>query len=120
MGAGIVYNNMIGENMSLQNVNESDFSKEVLSSTGLVLVDFWAAWCGPCRAVAPLLELLQEKNKEKIKVVKVDVDSNNELSSQHNVSSIPALLFFKDGKRVGELIGVQKESVLQDKINELA
>ena len=86
-------------------VNNETFASEVLEQTKLVLVDFWAEWCGPCKQIAPTLEELAEKYSENLSVCKVDVDSNRELALQYNVRSIPSLMIFKNGEMVDSLIG---------------
>lgn len=84
--------------------NEKTFEKEVVKSKEPVLVDFWAPWCGPCRALAPIVEELSKSGK--IKVVKINVDENQALASQFNVSSIPTLIMFRKGKPFESKIGV--------------
>jgi thioredoxin len=89
---------------SLQ-VTDSDFAEQVERSEGLVLVDFWAEWCGPCRAVAPVLERLAEDYRGRVKVVKLDTDANPLTTGRFQIRSIPALLLFKDGRHVDTVIG---------------
>lgn len=93
-------------------INESNFAEE--TSSGLVLVDFYAQWCGPCKAMIPTLESLQN-----VKVVKVNTDFNQNLAAQYNVSAIPMLVFLKDGVQVDKMIGVVSADKLQTRINEL-
>ena len=85
-------------------VNNETFTSEVLEQTKLVLVDFWAEWCGPCKQIAPTLEELAEKYSENLSVCKVDVDANRELALQYNVRSIPSLMIFKNGEMVDSLL----------------
>ena len=94
-------------------VNESNFQQEVLEFKGQVLVDFWASWCGPCQMLSPIIEQVNHERKE-IKVVKVDVDQNQNLALQYNISSIPAVLIFDEGKVVNTIIGFhQKQDYLK-------
>lgn len=93
-------------------VTESTFDAEVLKSDTPVLVDFWAVWCGPCRAVAPILDQIAEEQQGKLRVVKVNVDENPALAAQYRITSIPAMKVFKDGAEVTEIIGAQpKQSI---------
>lgn len=86
-------------------VSSAEFDAEVLSSSVPVLVDFWAEWCGPCRAIAPSLEQLSAEYAGKARVVKVDVDSNQDLAMKYGIMSIPALIVFKGGKEVDRMVG---------------
>ena len=95
-------------------VNNETFTNEVLEQTKLVLVDFWAEWCGPCKQIAPTLEELAEKYPENLSVCKVDVDANRELALQYNVRSIPSLMIFKNGEMVDSLIGAVSLEELED------
>ena len=95
-------------------VNSETFTSEVLEQTKLVLVDFWAEWCGPCKQIAPTLEELAEKYSENLSVCKVDVDTNRELALQYNVRSIPSLMIFKNGEMVDSLIGAVSLEELED------
>ena len=95
-------------------VNSETFTSEVLEQTKLVLVDFWAEWCGPCKQIAPTLEELAEKYSENLSVCKVDVDANRELALQYNVRSIPSLMIFKNGEMVDSLIGAVSLEELED------
>lgn len=92
-----------------------NFKKEVLEASEPVLVDFWAEWCGPCRAMEPTLESLARD----FKVAKVNVDANQKLAARYNVSSIPALFLFKDGKVVGQHLGITPEATLRAELTRL-
>ena len=96
-----------------------DFQGEVLDQKGLVLIDFWAEWCGPCRMVGPIVEELAKDN-EAVKIGKMNVDNNKEIPMKYGVRSIPTLLFLKDGEEVHRHVGVTTKAVLQAKIDELA
>lgn len=93
-------------------VSDATFDNEVLKSTQPVLVDFWAAWCGPCRAVSPIVEQVATSYEGKLKVMKMDVDQNNQTPARYGVRGIPSLLFFKDGKIADQIVGyVPKEAI---------
>ena len=95
-------------------VSDSTFTDEVLQSTTPVLVDFWAPWCGPCRAIAPMIEELANENKGSLKVVKVNVDENSQYATQYQIDAIPTLIIFKDGQEVSRLIGSRPESAYRE------
>jgi|SRR2546425_12405755 len=97
-------------------VTEQNFDSEVIQSKVPVLVDFWAAWCAPCRAVAPTVEDLAVEYKDRLKVVKVDVDENQDVSIRYGVQSIPTLILFKDGKVVERLVGAYPKPIVVSKI----
>jgi len=92
---------------------DQNFQDEVLKSDKPVLVDFWATWCGPCKIVKPVVEKLAEEYKDKVKVVEVDVDQNQQVSGQFGIMSIPTLMFFKNGQPVKSMIGAQGEEALR-------
>jgi thioredoxin 1 len=95
-------------------VNDADFEKQVLQSETPVLVDFWAAWCGPCRALAPVVDAVAQEYDGKLKVVKKDVDKNNMTPGRYGIRGIPALLVFKGGKVADQIVGyVPKEHIDQ-------
>lgn len=93
-------------------LTDSNFDNEVLTSDTPVLVDFWAEWCGPCRMIGPVVEELASDYAGKVKVGKVDVDSNPEVSVKYGIRSIPALLIFKDGEVVDQIIGAVPKTQL--------
>ncbi len=97
-------------------VTDSNFQNEVLNSATPVLIDFWAEWCGPCKMIAPVVEELAKEYDGKLKVGKVDVDSNQQVSMQFGIRSIPTLLIFKQGKVVDQLVGAVPKRMLVEKI----
>jgi len=99
-------------------VTDADFEQEIEKHAGVSVVDFWATWCGPCRMIAPILEQLSVEFAGKVKVAKLDVDTNQKTSMRFNVRSIPTLLFFKDGKVVDPLIGAVPKSALEAKFKQ--
>lgn len=94
-------------------LKDSTFEQEVLKSDTPVLVDFWAVWCGPCKAIAPFVDDLASKYKGKLKVAKMDVDENQAVAQQYGIRSIPTLLLFKGGKVVDTVIGSDKTKLEQ-------
>jgi thioredoxin 1 len=100
-------------------VLDSTFKAEVLDSQTPVMVDFWATWCAPCRAIAPTLEELATQYKGKLKIAKVDVDENQQVAQQYGIRSIPTLLVFKGGKVVEQLVGAAPKSKLEDSIKKV-
>ena len=99
-------------------VSSADFDTEVLKSEVPVLVDFWAAWCGPCRRVAPEVDAVAEQMGAKAKVVKVDIDAEPEIASKYGIQSIPALFIFKGGKVVDQIVGAQPRQVIASKLSQ--
>lgn len=96
----------------VMNIGDGDFSKEVLDSDKPVLVDFWATWCAPCRAIAPSVEALASEYKDQVKFTKMNIDDNQNTPQQYGIRSIPTLLVFKGGKVVGQIVGaVPKERI---------
>ena len=99
-----------------------NFDSEVLQSSGLVLIDFWAVWCGPCQVLGPIIEEITEEYQDKnsLKIAKLNVDENTEIAQRYGIMSIPTLKFFKNGQVVDELIGLQSKDAIVEKINKLA
>jgi thioredoxin 1 len=98
-------------------VGALDFEREVVQSDKLVIVDFWAEWCGPCKAIAPLLDEIVKELGGKVKIVKVNVDEEQQLAQQFGIYNIPTLLFFKNGKVLEQVVGTAAKKVLVEKIN---
>ena len=90
---------------------------ELLQEEKLVIVDFWATWCGPCRMLSPLLDEVEAEREDKVVVVKVNVDDADEIAMRYRIMSIPTLLFFKNGQMVDRSVGAMPKSALVDKIN---
>lgn len=103
----------------VKEITDQNFESEVIKSEVPVVVDFWAAWCGPCRMIAPITEKLAEEYAGKVKFCKLNVDENPEISGKYRIMSIPTLLFFKDGQQSDSSLGAVPESVLQPKIQAL-
>lgn len=100
-------------------LTDQNFEKEVLRSKIPVLVDFFATWCGPCRMLAPIIEELGKEYKGKIKIVSLDVDQGQQTASTYQIMSIPTLVFFKGGKEVERLMGLQPKHLLKEKLDNL-
>ena len=101
------------------NIGDSEFNKEVIESQQPVLVDFWATWCAPCRAIAPAVEELATQYKGKVKVAKVNIDENQEIPQQYGVRSIPTLLVFKGGAVVEQIVGAVPKARLEDALKKV-
>jgi thioredoxin 1 len=97
-------------------VTDADFEQQVEQAPGLTIVDFWAAWCGPCRMIAPILDQIATEQEGKVRVTKLDVDSNIRTATRFNVRSIPMLLFFKDGKLVDQIVGAVPKANIESKL----
>ena len=96
---------------------DANFKEKVIGSDKLTVIDFWAEWCGPCRAIAPLLAEVAKEMPDKVKIVKINVDTEQELAQKYGISSIPTLLFVKGGVVREEVVGAKPKKVLVDKIN---
>ena len=106
--------------MATVNINDSDFTSEVLQNKTPVLVDFWAPWCGPCRMAEPVLEELSEEYKGKVIIAKLNIDENQENSEKYGIMSIPTTILFKDGKEVGRQVGFAGKKGFEDLIKRVA
>jgi thioredoxin 1 len=97
----------------------ANWEKEVIQSKGVVMIDFWAAWCGPCRMIAPSIEELAKEYSGRIKVGKLNTDENSDVASRYKIMGIPTVIFFKDGQKVDQLVGAVPKSSLKSKIDAL-
>ena len=100
-------------------VSDATFDQDVLRSEQPVLVDFWAIWCGPCKAIAPIVDGIASTYAGKLKVAKVDVDQNAATPSRYGIRGIPALLFFKGGKVADQVVGYVPQNVIEEKVQRL-
>ena len=101
----------------VQHLTDASFEKDVLEQEGVVLVDFWAPWCGPCRVVNPIIEDLAEEYKGKATIAKVNVDEQQQVAAMYGIMSIPTLMIFKDGKPVDKMVGVTPKQTLAAKLD---
>lgn len=100
-------------------LNTATWDKEVLQVNGLVMVDFWAVWCGPCRMIAPTVEELAKEYADRIKVGKLNTDENPDIASKYKIMGIPTIMFFKDGQKVDQIVGAVPKPQLKAKIDAL-
>lgn len=98
-------------------VTSSNWDNEVIKAQGLVVIDFWAAWCGPCRMISPTVEELAKEYSGKIKVFKLNTDDNSEIASRYKIMGIPTIMFFKDGIKIDQIVGVVPKQHLKAKID---
>lgn len=106
-------------NQFVTDVNDADFEAQVLKSDTPVLVDFWAAWCGPCRALAPIVDQVASEYQGKLKVMKMDVDRNNITPSRYGIRGIPALLVFKGGQVADQIVGYVPKAQIDQKLQKV-
>ena len=102
------------------NINEASFEKAVLHSPGPVLVDFWAAWCGPCKMIAPLLDEIAKESEGRFRIAKVNIDDDPALMQRFNVRAVPTLLFFNGGALRDQLVGGAPKKAIVEKLTNLA
>ena len=100
----------------IKEINDKNFQNEVYGSDMIVVVDFWAPWCGPCKMLTPVMEQLEKEYGNKVKFVKVDVDKNHNISSKYNISSMPTIMVFKKDKVEEKLVGFLPKKSLENKI----
>ncbi|WP_339633213.1 thioredoxin TrxA [uncultured Sneathiella sp.] len=100
--------------MATTKVTDASFKEDVLDNSGLVLVDFWAEWCGPCKQIAPALDEISQEMGENLKVAKVNIDENPGTPSKYGVRGIPTLMLFKDGQIAATKVGASPKSVIED------
>lgn len=105
--------------MAVTPVKKSAFTSQVLQNIQVVMVDFYAVWCGPCKITEPIIEELSEELKDKVVFYKVDVDEDNDLAAQYNVFSIPTFIIFKNGKPVGQLVGAQSKDAFKAELSRI-
>lgn len=105
--------------MSEKELDSGNFTEEINNINELVLVDFYATWCGPCKMLAPVVSEIAEEYSDKLKVYKVNIDENQELALKYDIMSIPTLMFFKNGEAVNTVVGFRTKSELEDTINNL-
>ena len=101
---------------SVMEVTDETFADEVEGADGVAMVEFWAAWCGPCRLVGPIVDELAQEYEGQVKVAKVDVDASQRTAMRFNIRSIPSILFFKDGEHVDTVIGAVPKQALEQKL----
>ena len=105
--------------LAVVEVNDASFEQEVLQSDQPVLVDFWAAWCGPCKALSPIVDEVASEYSGKLKVMKMDVDRNQATPMRYGIRGIPALLLFKDGKVADQIVGFVPKDTIDKSVNKV-
>ncbi len=104
---------------AVSEVTTATWEEQVLNSNGLVMIDFWAVWCGPCRMIAPTVEELAKEYSGKVRVFKVNTDENPEIASRYKIMGIPTLMFFKEGQKVDQIVGAVPKPQLKAKLDSL-
>ena len=104
--------------MGIINTTDKSFEEDVISSETPVLVDFWAEWCGPCKMIGPILEEIDQEMSDKVKIVKLDVDSNSQTAMKYAIRSIPTLIIIKDGEVMSQHIGAASKAQIENFINQ--
>jgi thioredoxin 1 len=117
METGVIEGRISMSGINTVQINSANWKSEVLDSKIPVLVDFWAEWCGPCKAIAPILDELAGEVSGKLKVAKVNVDDNQQLAGQFGIRSIPTLLVIKDGVVQSQMVGAMNKAALKDKLS---
>lgn len=102
---------------AVKSITVDSFDQEVLKSSNLVMVDFWATWCGPCKIVAPVVEELAKEYEGKVTFVKVNTDENQDLATRYSIRGIPTLMFFKEGNVMDQVVGAVPKAQLKSKID---
>ncbi len=104
----------------IKGVSDANFKAEVLDSPSPVLVDFWATWCAPCKQMSEIIDGLVDAYKDKVKIVKLNVDEGTKVAAQYGITAVPTLIFFKGGKEAGRMVGVVSRQKLEEKLKSLA
>ncbi len=102
--------------MAIEHVTDENFANK--TSEGVVLADFWAPWCGPCKMIAPVLEEIDSEMSDQVKIVKLNTDENQQVTGQYGVMSIPTLIVFKNGEIVDKIVGFQPKEALVERLNQ--
>jgi thioredoxin 1 len=110
-------NKEVGMAEGVHEVTSSTWETEVMKAQGLVMIDFWAAWCGPCRMISPTVEELSKEYMGKIKVLKLNTDENSDIATKYKIMGIPTIMFFKDGVKLDHIVGVVPKQQLKSRID---